>query len=99
MQASDLFIFPSVQEGLPVALMEAMAAGLPCACSRIRGNSDLIEDENWMFTYNSVKQCKEIISRYLELQDLSDIGRQNINVMRDFSIETVYKQMKNIYNV
>lgn len=40
--ASDLFVFPSLQEGLPVALMEAMAAGLPCVASDIRGNNDLL---------------------------------------------------------
>ena len=41
---SDIFAFSSYREGLSVALMEAMAAGLPCVVSRIRGNSDLIED-------------------------------------------------------
>ena len=30
--ASDVFLFPSYQEGLPVSLMEAMAAGLPVIC-------------------------------------------------------------------
>lgn len=38
--SSDVFVFPSLQEGLPVALMEAMAAGLPCVASDIRGNID-----------------------------------------------------------
>ncbi len=40
--ASDVFLFPSFQEGLPVSLMEAMAAGLPCVVSRVRGSSDLM---------------------------------------------------------
>ncbi len=44
-KASDIFVFPSKQEGLPVALMEAMAAGLPCIVSDIRGNRDLIQNE------------------------------------------------------
>lgn len=44
MKASDLFFFPSYQEGLSAALMEAMAAGLPVVCSRIRGNTDLIDE-------------------------------------------------------
>ena len=45
LKASDIFCFPSKQEGLPVALMEAMASGLPVICSDIRGNKDLIEDK------------------------------------------------------
>ncbi len=40
---SDIFVFPSLREGLPVSLMEAMASGLPCIVSDIRGNKDLIE--------------------------------------------------------
>lgn len=43
--ATDIFIFPSYQEGLPVAVMEAMSAGLPIICSSIRGNTDLIKPE------------------------------------------------------
>ena len=39
---ADLFLFPSLQEGLPVAVMEAMAAGLPGVAPGGRGNRDLI---------------------------------------------------------
>lgn len=41
-QLSDLFIFPSYQEGLPMALLEAMTYGLPVICSDIRGSRDLM---------------------------------------------------------
>ena len=44
-QNADLFVFPSIQEGLPVALMEAMAAGLACVVSDVRGNRELIDCE------------------------------------------------------
>ena len=43
-QSADCFVFPSLQEGLPFALMEAMESGLPIVCSNIRGNRDLIVD-------------------------------------------------------
>lgn len=36
MKASDLFVFPSLLEGLPVSLMEAMAAGLPIIASNYK---------------------------------------------------------------
>ena len=44
MAACDTFVFPSLQEGLPVAVMEAMAAGLPVICPKIRGCVDLVQD-------------------------------------------------------
>ena len=45
MYGMDVFLFPSYQEGLPVAVMEAMAAGMPIIATDIRGNHDLIHHE------------------------------------------------------
>lgn len=39
---ADIFVFPSKREGMPVSLMEAMAAGMPCVVSDIRGNRELV---------------------------------------------------------
>ena len=42
LSACDCFVFTSLREGLPGALMEAMATGLPCIASNIRGCTDLL---------------------------------------------------------
>lgn len=40
----DVFVMPSLQEGLGLALMEAMAAGVPAVGSAVGGIKDLIQD-------------------------------------------------------
>ena len=47
--AADIFMVPSFREGLSVSLMEAMASGLPVICSKIRGNTDLIDVRGGFF--------------------------------------------------
>ena len=44
LQSSDLFVLPSISEGIPVAVMEAMAMELPVIAPNITGLPEIIED-------------------------------------------------------
>ena len=40
----DMFVLPSYREGLPTVLLQAMAMGIPCVGTNIRGSRELIQD-------------------------------------------------------
>jgi glycosyltransferase involved in cell wall biosynthesis len=44
LRAADLFVLPSLEEGMSIALLEAMALGIPLVASSIPGNRRLISD-------------------------------------------------------
>ena len=100
LQMADCFAFPSRQEGLPVALMEAMAAGVAVVCSRIRGNCDLVRDgiEGRLVEPGDDAGFADAIRQVMEHQELADIYRDNARKrVEKFSCQRVNRKMKQIY--
>ncbi len=94
---SDVFVFPSFREGLSVALMEAMAGAKPCVVSRIRGNTDLIDENGGeLFNPHNIDEAKKAIEKVISA-DLLSPGEYNKNKVKDFSLDAVIAQMKEIY--
>ena len=73
LRAADLFVLPSKREGLPVALLEAMACGLPCVASRLPGSTEaIIEDgsNGLLVAPGDVAALTHAIGKLLDDQDL-----------------------------
>lgn len=99
-KASDLFAFPSYREGLSVALMEAMASGLPVVCSDIRGNIDLIEDGKggFMCKPDDIDGFATAIHNIMENNNLTEnFKRNNKDKILMYSINEVKEKMSNLY--
>ena len=100
LRAADIFIFPSYREGLSVALMEAMAAGLPIVCSDIRGNVDLVDGGKggYLVKPGDIQTWAERIGDLIDdLDKRRRFGEYNKEKVLYFSSEKVNQVMKRIY--
>ena len=112
-QNADIFVFPSKQEGMPVALMEAMAAGLACVVSDIRGNRELIGGSpktclrnkrsvakagGIRFSLKQPERLQEAINELLKEKDLRQACRaRNQKEMAMRTLPMIKDRMRNIY--
>lgn len=98
--AADLFLFASLQEGLPVAVMEAMACGLPIIASNIRGNYDLIDPGKggYLVDPRDPEGFATTIRGALEdRESLARMKKYNLNKVQQYGTEAVVAQMAEIY--
>lgn len=94
---SDIFIFPSKQEGLPVALMEALACGLPVICSDIRGNRDLIGEKKYCVNIYNIEVLQKEIKELINDKEVRiRIGRDNQKIVEKYDLKNVEKIMREI---
>lgn len=100
MKQSNLFVFPSKREGLPVSVMEAMACNLPIVLSNIRGNEDLIKDSRMRFNPKNVEELIEILNNFFERSSCLNSGIKKIQYnynMEEYSRVNIQKKMEQIY--
>lgn len=111
-RAADAFLFPSYQEGLSAALMEAMACGLPAAASRIRGNTDLIDKEGGILfdvgreprriddeseSVHNIRKALEWL-RNLSEEECKAMGEYNqAKIRENFDTAAVSQRLRQIY--
>lgn len=100
LKSSDIFLFSSLQEGLPRSLMEAMACGLPCVVSEIRGNVDLIVNGKGGFLCNpiSTEEYVHALNKLLKSKELrNQMGVQNLKEIKKYDISIVENEIEKIY--
>lgn len=98
--ASDVFLFPSYQEGLPVSVMEAMSVGLPIICSKIRGNTDLVENGKggYLLEPNDIDGFTNSIENMVKDTNRRNMmGRINLEIINSYDKSVVIGKMKELY--
>ena len=100
-KAADIFVFPSLQEGLPVAVMEAMASGLPIVASKIRGNEDLISNNQGGYLVNPMdsEQVAKAIEKMIQNPKKREkMEKRNLEIIAKYGQETVLQKMDEFFD-
>lgn len=100
LNCADIYAFPSYREGLSVALMEAMASGLPCVVSKIRGNTDLVSSQKngYLCGADNVEAFANAIKQLYEDKSLiTAMKKENRKAAREYDIRAVSAMMSEIY--
>ena len=101
-KVSDICCFPSIREGLPVAVMEAMAAGLPIISGDNRGSRDLCKNSINGFLcnpFNMQEFATAIQALANNTQLLNKIGNHNASTAQKFDYCNINKTMIDYYGI
>lgn len=97
--AADVFVLPSLWEGMPLALIEAQAAGLPAVVSDVAGNRDIVIDGQTGFVCQTDAQFLQRTRQLIEDLALRDsMGRAARKMaLQRFEVVRMHRQMMAVY--
>lgn len=102
-KAADFHVFPSIREGLGLAPIEAMAAGLPVFCSDNRGSREyvsLYEVPGYSPVFTDERSLAALIERLTADPALCQlVSERGLSIAEQFSLEKVNAIMRRIYGL
>jgi glycosyltransferase involved in cell wall biosynthesis len=101
LQQSWGFVIPSRWEGMPNALLEALACGLPCVATRVSGSEDVISDgvNGLLVEPEQPAEMAQALRRLIEDAELAQrLGREGREtVVRNYQLTTITEQYLELY--
>lgn len=101
LREADVFVLPSYYEGLPMSVLEAMAAGLPVVASKVGGIPEVIDHlvDGWLVTPGDVPAIRValevLLADSLLRETMGKAAQQRIE--RCFSSERILEQIEETY--
>lgn len=95
---SDLFVFPSHNEGLPVCLLMAIASKVVSICSDIRGNHELVRNKRYLFPPTDKSAIKKSIVYAMNHQEENrSIAESNYANLKKYGSKNVDRLMREVF--
>jgi sugar transferase (PEP-CTERM/EpsH1 system associated) len=102
LNAIDIFVLPSRNEGMSNTLLEAMASGLPVVATRVGGNPELVEDRRsgFLFEPGDVRTLVAILERIASDTNLREECGQaaRSRAIENFSFEAMIRRYESLYS-
>jgi glycosyltransferase involved in cell wall biosynthesis len=97
LDAADLFVQPSLAEGLPRSLIEAMARGLPCLSTNVGGIPELLGSEDLVPPKNAAALAQAIESLFINRGKIEIMARRNLQTARKYRAEELNDRRRQLY--
>ena len=91
----DVLVCPSVSEGMPNVILEAMARGLAVICTDVGASSILVDASNgWLIEPRNKSALRDALNLAIQETDLSVLGMNGLNrVKTDFNWQNIARNM------
>jgi glycosyltransferase involved in cell wall biosynthesis len=101
LEEADIFVYPSHHEGMPIAIIEAMACGLPVVATSVGGIPDLVQNGVNGFLVSS-RHPEELAKALIKLSNRRNLrhqmGEEGIRITHQYhDIEQYADRLVNIY--
>lgn len=102
-QRAQIFVLPSLSEGMSLVLIEALASGLPAVVSAVEGNEELVEHEvnGFALPVDKIKTPETLASYLVQLIEDDELrktmSQKSIIKARDFGWKDIIRQYEKIY--
>jgi glycosyltransferase involved in cell wall biosynthesis len=100
MVSSDVFVLPSLSEGFPITILEAMASALPIVTTKVRGLPEIFKDgqNGFLVEPRNPEQLAEKILLILNDEDLRNrISKNNEEEVKKYDWKIVIDKLENLY--
>jgi glycosyltransferase involved in cell wall biosynthesis len=97
LDTADLFVLPSRQEGLPRALIEAMARGLPCIGSTVGGFAELLPPDDLVVPGDAAALAEKIRAIVTDPPRQAAMAARNLARARDYQAERLRERRVQMY--
>src|SRR5207302_3928988 len=94
---ADLFVLPSRQEGLPRAMIEAMARGLPCIGSTVGGSPGLLPVEDLVPPGDASALTRKIHDVLGDPQRMARMSARNLEKAREYRKDVLSERRRVFY--